>query len=84
MRCKADDGLAAWQRLQSGEDSWLTHLWANPARIFQQAGMEPDRWQKDLLQSVCPEVDHLVVSENVAGHVALALHCRCHRVLHPP
>jgi hypothetical protein len=46
-----DWALAAWQKLDSGEDSWLTRLWADPAMMFRHAGMEADPWQKDLLQS---------------------------------
>src|SRR5262249_45477687 len=71
-----DWALQAIERLQTGQETNLDSLWADPGRIFRAAGMEPDPWQRDLLCSSAPRL--LVLCTRQAGKsetaAALALH----------
>src|SRR5215831_16179849 len=71
-----DWALQAIERLQTGQETELDCLWADPGRIFRAAGMEPDPWQRDLLCSAAARL--LVLCTRQAGKsetaAALALH----------
>src|SRR5262249_20472454 len=71
-----DWALQAIERLQTGQETDLDCLWADPGRIFRAAGMEPDPWQRDLLCSSAARL--LVLCTRQAGKsetaAALALH----------
>ena len=76
LRSLPDWALQAIERLQTGQETELDCLWADPGRIFRAAGMEPDPWQRDLLSS--PAARLLVLCTRQAGKsetaAALALH----------
>jgi len=71
-----DWALHTIERLQTGQETELDCLWADPGRIFRAAGMEPDPWQRELLCSAAPRL--LVLCTRQAGKsetaAALALH----------
>jgi len=71
-----DRALAAIERIQTGQETDLDRLWADPGQLLRAAGMDPDPWQLDLLQS--PTARLLVLCTRQAGKsetaAALALH----------
>src|SRR5262249_47050438 len=76
LRSLPDWALQAIERLQTGQETDLDCLWADPGRLFRAAGMEPDPWQLDLLSSAAARL--LVLCPRQAGKsetaAALALH----------
>ena len=77
-----DWALQAIERLQTGQETDLDCLWADPGRLFRACGMEPDPWQVDLLLS--PAARLLVLCSRQAGKSEAAATLALHTALLQP
>jgi hypothetical protein len=77
-----DWALQAIERLQTGRETDLDRLWADPGTLFRAAGMEPDGWQLDLLRS--PAGRLLLLCSRQAGKSELAAALALHTALLQP